>query len=271
MSLESADDARRIGGLSRAEYDRLLAYLERLEPDGWTEQSACSDWQVYQVVSHIGSQPLIIAGVLEAGLRGAESMTDELRKAIWAHWDSLDPAAILPEFRRSNDDYFRLTNSLTDDELSRSIPWFTGPSPVATVLAGRLNEQVLHAWDVIWARDKQATLSPEPVPELLELNLTPTRLGGLAKPERAEQLAGKTIELRLSQPAANATLRVRADGVEATQSPADRPDLTAELPTEALVRLLWGRYDVPAGLSSGQLKLSQPDLAGPLQALFPGR
>ena len=271
MSLETADDARRISRLSRAEYDRLLGYLESLEPEGWTEQSAARDWRVYRVVSHIGSQPRIIAGVLEAGLRGAAPMTDEQRKAIWAHWDSLGPKEILPEFRRSNDDYFTLTDSLTDDELSRTIPWFTGSSPVATVLAGRLNEQVLHAWDVAWARDKQATLSPEAVPELLELNLTPTRMGGLAKPERAEQLAGKTIQFRLSQPKGVATLRVRPDGVEATRSPVNAPDLTAELPTEAFVRLLWGRYDVPARLRSGQLKISQPELAELLQALFPGR
>ena len=43
MTLETADDARRVNRLSRAEYDRLLTYLERLEPVGWTEQSACTD------------------------------------------------------------------------------------------------------------------------------------------------------------------------------------------------------------------------------------
>ena len=40
MSLETVDDARRVAGLSRAEYENLLAYLERLPAAGWTEQSA---------------------------------------------------------------------------------------------------------------------------------------------------------------------------------------------------------------------------------------
>ena len=50
MSLETVADARRVAHLSRAEYQDLLAYLERLPAAGWTEQSACADWRVYQVV-----------------------------------------------------------------------------------------------------------------------------------------------------------------------------------------------------------------------------
>ena len=42
-------------GIERRELDRLTTYLRGLEPAGWTEQSYCSDWAVYQVVSHIGS------------------------------------------------------------------------------------------------------------------------------------------------------------------------------------------------------------------------
>ena len=44
-----------------------------------------------------------------------------------------------------------------------------------------------------------------------------------------------------------------------------------ELPAEAFLRLIWGRYDVADGVLSGQLILSQPELARDLQALFPGR
>src|SRR5438874_7272016 len=95
MSLETADDARRVARLSRAEYEDLLGYLEKLPPAGWTEQSACSDWQVYQVVSHIGSQPEIHAGTLNAALRGTPPMTDEQRKAIWTRFDAMKPEDVL--------------------------------------------------------------------------------------------------------------------------------------------------------------------------------
>jgi uncharacterized protein (TIGR03083 family) len=271
MSLETIEDARRVRRLSRAEYDDLLLYLERLPAEGWTEQSACDDWQVYQVASHIASGQKINRARFETGLRGAPPMTDEQRKAIWDHYDSLKPDEMLKAFRDGNDEYFELVDSLGDDELGRTVEWFFGPIPVATALTLRLNEQALHAWDIHSARDKQATISPAAVPDLLENVLTPTSLGGLVKPERAERLQGKTIEFVLKQPDGAATLELRPDGVTGSQCRTDDADLTAELRSEAFVRLLWGRYDVARGLRSDELELSEPDLAGQLQALFPGR
>jgi uncharacterized protein (TIGR03083 family) len=271
MSFETADDARRVSRLSRTEYDRLLAYLDRLEPAGWTEPSACADWQVYQVVSHLGSQPRITGAAILAGLRGEPPMTDEERRAIWDHFDGLRPDEVLPEFRRANAEYYRLLASLTDDELGRTIPWIAGPAPLANVLANRLNEQVLHAWDIYWARDKEATLSSAAVEDLLDLNLTPARLGGLVKPDRAERLVDKTIEFHLRDPERWATLDLRGDAVAGSWDRADEPEVTVELPAEAFLRLIWGRYDVADGVLSGQLILSQPELARDLRALFPGR
>ena len=178
---------------------------------------------------------------------------------------------MLPPFRQANDGYFELLDSLGDDELGRVIPWFVGPVPVATALAFRLNEQALHAWDIRWARDRQARLTPEALPDLLQLNLEPARVGNLAKLERAGQLAGKTIQFVYSHPEGALNLRLEGDGVKVSPDLAAASDLSVELPAEALVRLIWGRYDVPAGLSSGELELSRPELAESLQALFPGR
>jgi uncharacterized protein (TIGR03083 family) len=272
MSLESAADARRIADLSRAEYEGLAAYLEKLPDDGWTEQSACSDWQVYQAVSHIGSQPAIHAGMVQAGLRGAPPMTNEDRQAIWGRFDAMAPLEVYPAFKANNDAFVALVDSLTEEELGSTMPWIGGRSaPVAEVLASRLNEQVLHVWDIRWARDKDVRLTAAAVPDLLALNLTPGRLGGLAKPAQALALVGKTIQFVLSDPDGAVALAVGADGVQATEGKADAPDLTAELSSEAMVRLVWGRYDVAEGVRSGSLKLSDPSLADALQALFPGR
>jgi uncharacterized protein (TIGR03083 family) len=271
MSFETVEDARRLAGLLRAEYDELLAYLQGLPAEGWTEQSACADWQVYQVASHLGSGPRITIGVLEAGLRGAEPMTDEQRRAVWGYFDGLKPDAMLPAFQQANDAFFQLLDSLTDDELGRSVFWIGSEAPVATVFAGRLNEQTLHTWDIRWARDKQARLAPATLPDALEFNLRPWTIGRLTQPERAEQLVGKTIELQHSQPDGVVSMEVRSDGVTAAEGRAASPDLTVQLPSEAFVRLIWGRYDVQAAHESGELKLSRPDLAEPLQALFPGR
>jgi uncharacterized protein (TIGR03083 family) len=271
MSLETVEDARRVRRISRAEYDDLLRYLEQLPLDDWTEQSACDDWQVYQVASHIASGQKINRARFETGLRGAPPLTDDQRQAIWDHYDGLKPNEMLDAFREGNDEYFELVDSLGDDDLGRTIEWFVGPVPVAVALALRLNEQALHAWDIRWARDKQAKLFPAGVPDLLENVLTPRSLGGLVQPERAERLQGKTIQFVLSQPSGAVAIELRPDGVRGSQGRSDAAELTAELSSEAFIRLLWGRYDVRAGLDSGQLRLSEPALAEELQALFPGR
>src|SRR5262245_56672245 len=218
MSLETAADARRIADLSRAEYEDLAAYLEQLPDEAWTEQSACSNWQVYQAVSHIGSQPAIHTGMIQAGLRGAPPQTNEDRQAIWGRFDAMGPLEVYPAFRANNEAFVALVDSLSEQELGGSMPWIGGrTAPVAEVLASRLNEQVLHVWDIKWARDKNVRLTAAAVPDLLALNLTPFRLGGMAKPAQAPALVGKTIQFLLSDPDGAITLAVGEDGVQATQ------------------------------------------------------
>jgi uncharacterized protein (TIGR03083 family) len=276
MSLESAADARRVASLSRATYDRTRALLDQLPPDGLTAQSACADWKVYQVVSHIGSQPAIHQAVLEAGLRGAAPMTDEQRRAIWDHFDSLGPTEVLPEFKRTNEAYHTLVDSLSDQELGQAVPWIFGQTPVAMVIASRLNEQVLHEWDIRWAQDRGATLNSDAVPALLEVNLTPARVSGLAKPDRAGQLQGQTVRFRLSDSGSTGSgasydLRLQPDAVSLAPSAGDSPALTVDLPAEAFIRLIWGRLPLDQALASGVVRLDRPELAGALNAALPGR
>ncbi|MCC7371155.1 MAG: maleylpyruvate isomerase family mycothiol-dependent enzyme [Chloroflexi bacterium] len=271
MSLETVADARRMIELSRAEYDGLVAYLEALPPEGWTEQSAAADWQVYQVVSHIGSQPAIHGGMIRAGLLGEPPMTDADRRAIWDRFDAMTPEEVYPAFRANNEAFIAMADALTEEQLGASMPWLGGPAPLATVLAGRLNEQALHAWDIRQAHDSSVKLTAAAVPDLLELNLTPGRLGGLVKPDQAPALVGKAIQFLLTDPTGALVLTIGETRVAATDGQTAAPNLTVTLPTEAMVRLLWGRCNVAAGISSGELTISEPSLAAALQALLPGR
>jgi uncharacterized protein (TIGR03083 family) len=271
MSLETAADARRVHALSRAEYELQVAYLEQLPPEGWTEQSACRDWQVYQVVSHIGSQPEITGAVLRAGVRGEPPMTDEERRAIWDRFDNYRPDEVFPAYRANNEAWYRLVDSFSEEELGQTIQWFAGPMTIAGMLASRLNEQALHTWDIRWARDRNAKLTPEVVSTLIEGNLAPFRVKQLTRVEAAPRLSGHTIQLHLRDPEGAVHFILDPDGAQARQGNAAPVALSAELPAEGFVRLIWGRYDVRLGLASGELKLSDDSLADELQALFPGR
>ena len=170
-------------------------------------------------------------------------MTDDERKAIWARFDAMQPLEVLPTFKANNDAFVALTDSLSEAELGQTMSWIFGPAPLASVLASRLNEQALHAWDIKWVHDKHAKLTPAAVPDLVDANV-PARVGRLAQPGKAAALNGKTIQVRYTQPDGALSLKVGAETVEATPGHAAAPDLTVELPAEALVRLIWGRYDI---------------------------
>ena len=44
-----------IKAVERQEFERFDRYVQQLDAGGWVEQSYCTDWLVYQVVSHLGS------------------------------------------------------------------------------------------------------------------------------------------------------------------------------------------------------------------------
>ena len=177
---------------------------------------------------------------------------------------------MLPTFKANNDAFVALTDSLSEAELGQTMSWIFGPAPLASVLASRLQRAGAARLGHQWVHDKHAKLTPAAVPDLVDANV-PARVGRLAQPGKAAALNGKTIQVRYTQPDGALSLKVGAETVEATPGHAAAPDLTVELPAEALVRLIWGRYDIAAGIASGELKLSQPDLADALQKLFPGR
>src|SRR5690349_23296082 len=82
----------RIKAYERRELERLKAYLEALDASGWTEQSYCSDWLVYQVVSHIGSGSRIGGLRLQGWVGNGPPITRETMQQIWGFFDSLQPA-----------------------------------------------------------------------------------------------------------------------------------------------------------------------------------
>ena len=138
-------------------------------PEGWTEQSACKDWQATRSSRTSAPSREIIGGMIKAAVLGEPPMTDEQRRAIWGYFDNLKPLEVLPAFRKNNDDFFRTVEGFDEAQLGSIVPSFLGQVPLATILASRLNQQVLHTWDVRWARDKGAKLTPDAVSSVLEL------------------------------------------------------------------------------------------------------
>jgi len=140
--------------IDRREIDRLATHLAQLDTDGWLEQSYCTEWRVYQVVSHLASGARINLGSLANWFDGAPPLSPEQMQGIWAHFDALQPGQMLGEFQSAVQDFFARLDVLPADAGAQEVDTFLGRVPAHVMLGFRLQEVVLHTWDVLVARDR---------------------------------------------------------------------------------------------------------------------
>jgi hypothetical protein len=131
----------------RATHDDLAARVAGYSAVDLAATSGSVDWDVAQVLSHLGSGAEIAHAVLTAGLAGEPTPDDEFNQRVWDRWDALDGPARAAGFLESDD---RLVQALEElpagTRESASFPWFL-PFPVGIeVFAGmRLSELAQHA------------------------------------------------------------------------------------------------------------------------------
>jgi uncharacterized protein (TIGR03083 family) len=250
----------------RAGHDDLVSYLRRLSPEDLTRQSVATDWDVSQVISHLGSGAVIGLGGLEASLAGAPNPGMEFNKSVWARWNAMTPGERVENFPPASlaqVERFEGLDDATRESLRVDLGFLPQPVDVATAARFRLNEFALHSWDVRATFDPAATVRPEAVPLLLD-HLTGI-FGWVGKPAA---LAGRTATLAvtLSDPDRTFGLRI-ADGVTAVDVPS-APDGTLGLTAEAWLRLVSGRLR-PEFTPSGVEVTGDVDLET-LRRVFPG-
>ena len=201
--------------------------------------SGASDWDVSQVLGHLGSAAVINLGTLQSALAEAAEQTEP--EVIWARWNAMSPQERADEFIAADtvlvDRHQRLTDGERTD-LRMDVGFL--PFPLTVAMAGRmrLNEVLLHGWDVRVAFDPAAVLEPDTVPVVLHGE--PNLIGWLGK---TEILGGRQLTLRVTttDPASEFTLRL-ADRVEVLLEDGSGPsDGTLRLPAEAWLRLVAGR------------------------------
>jgi uncharacterized protein (TIGR03083 family) len=223
----------------RREHDGLAALVGTLTDDDLVRPSGASDWDVSQVLSHLGSAAVINLGTLQSALSEAGEATEP--EAIWARWNAMGPRERADEFVAADtvlvDSYQRLTDDQRAD-LRLDVGFL--PFPLTVAMAGRmrLNEVLLHGWDVRVAFDPAAVLDQDTVPVVL--NGEPNLIGWLGS---TEALDGRRLDLHVttSEPTTQFTLRL-GDRVEVLpQDGSGAGDGTLRLPAEAWLRLVAGR------------------------------
>ena len=261
----SLDGAAVIAQL-RLSHDRLVRELEVGGEAMLTEPSACTEWSVGRVVSHLGSGAEIATVTLEAGLAGDQhGASQEAMHEVWQLYDTLDDRAATTRSISANATLIDAFESLTPNELeSLVVPFFTGPTPVSVFAGFRLAEHVVHTWDVVVVRDPAAELATDAAHIIVDAVVVPM-VGRLS----SDPVPGQpSVAVHLGDTDRQLVLEVEPTMSLRVLRPGDEPDARLDMSTAAFVRLVYGRLG--PGRTPDSVVASDPALLDRLRRMFPG-
>jgi uncharacterized protein (TIGR03083 family) len=250
----------------RHSHERLASLAAALNPERLTTASYDSEWTIAQVLSHLGSGAEIALQSFDATLSGGASADPAKFPPIWDAWNVKSPQEQAADCLSADDAHITRLEKLTDVQLAAIRLDFFGMKLDATGLVRlRLSEHAVHTWDVAVAIDPAAVVAPDAV--ALLPGYLPSIAQWVGKP------VGAAFRARLvgHYPEVDFLLEV-ADAVTLVPWPdggAEEP-LAGEvrLPTEALLRLVYGRLD-PAHTPPAEVT-GNDALLDRARAVFPG-
>jgi uncharacterized protein (TIGR03083 family) len=240
-------------------HTRLVQMVGHFRPEDLTTMSYASEWTIADVLSHLGSGAEISLLRLEASAKGEDPPGRDAAQPVWDRWNAKSPEAKTADAIAIDAAFLQQLTDL-DDEARAAFHVAMGPMTMDfdAFVSSRLSEHTLHSWDIAVALDPKATL-PREGAALVFPNVS-----------RIMRFAGRPVEpyrtlhIHTTEPDADLTLDIAEGGVTLAPSESSaRPDLT--LPTEAFVRLVYGRLDpdhTPAGAEAPELDQ--------LRQVFPG-
>jgi uncharacterized protein (TIGR03083 family) len=236
----------------------LPEVVEKVGPDKYESSAYPTEWSIADTLSHIGSGAVIMSRSFDVVV-GAAEVDPDFNQSVWDEWNAKEPAAQVADALVA--DAALLDRLQMLDEAGRDAFSFS-MGPMSFDFNGfvglRLNEHVLHTWDVEVTTDGSATL-PEPAAAVLLDNLA-MFVGFAAKP------IGEVLDLHvhIEEPSRDFLLAFGEESVALSDSEhGGHVDL--EIPAEAFVRLVAGRLDAkhtPHGLEYERLDT--------LRQAFPG-
>jgi uncharacterized protein (TIGR03083 family) len=267
MRENALSDADAMIAALRTGHDSLASLVTGLTDADLAGPSGAAEWDVSQVLSHLGSGAEISRAGLEAAIQGKPNPGSDSWRAIWDRWDAMSRRERADGFIRANEAVTELYESLdaaARADLRVDVGFLPAPVDVATAARFRLSEFALHSWDVRVGFEEHATLAADATAVL-----APAAGDMAAWTGKPERLAGRqaVIEVTTTEPALTRALHLGDQISVGSDVPAE-PDGTLSLPAEAWVRLIAGRlapeHTPPAATTTGAADL---DL---LRQVFPG-
>lgn len=256
----------------RAVRDRVAGQVETMGAEDLAAQSGASEWTVAQVLSHMGSSAEIMLASVEGALAGTGKPRDGLAPAVWDRWNALAPADQASGYLAASEAILARLESFDDvtrKDLRADLGFLPKPADVLTIAALGVSETVLHGWDIEVAVDPGATLAPEGLECLFEVNKM--FMPYFAKADAIEHPTTRpmTVAVELTAPRMSFGLSLSVTKVSLLDGAPSEVAAVFKGPAEAWLRLLSGRLrpeHTPDGVSlyGGGVTLDQ------LRGVFPG-
>ena len=221
-------------------HKELAGLVSGFSDDDLAHWSGAAEWDISQVLSHLGSGAEIARATLEAALAEQPNPGQDANQVIWSRWNAMTRRERADGYLRANQELLARYDSLdasTRENLRIDMGFLPMPVDLGTAARMRLNEYTLHSWDIRVAFDERATLSPDVTPALLHGE--PSLLSFVAK---SEALDGRHLILTVTttDPESVFALRLTSPVSVDFEVPA-QTDGTLTLPAEAWLRLAAGR------------------------------
>jgi uncharacterized protein (TIGR03083 family) len=217
-----------------------------LSGDQLRAQSYDDAWTVADVCSHIGSGAVIMYARVDAALAG-NALDPEFAPPVWDEWNAKSPEDKAADALAADRALLDRFLALSDDERA-SMQVSLGPLALAfdDVVGLRMNEHVLHTWDIDVAFDPKVTLSDAATRAVVDnLEFIARFTAKATGPER-------DVAVHTTEPDRDFVVAIRGEGARLQPVTADAAEIEAEvegdperlsLPAEAFVRLVYGRLD----------------------------
>jgi uncharacterized protein (TIGR03083 family) len=223
-------------GALRSSSQHLRQIVHGLDAQQLDSPAYPAEWSLADVLSHIGSGAVIHKRRLEDILKGAEFPSD-FSQRVWDEWNGKPSTSKRADALIADQDLVERLESLSNEEQS-SFRFVMGPisEDFDGFVGLRLNEHVLHTWDIEVTLFPVATLNPEAVESVIDRLELITRFTGKAADVEPPLVVHST------DPQRGFTLILGPESVSLTPAqPSSDPDLV--LPAEAFIRLIYGRLD----------------------------
>jgi len=215
---------------------RLAGLVEQLSGDELRRPAYPSKWTIADVLSHLGSGATITEERLHAAVSGTEPDMAAMQ-ATWDEWNAKTPEQQASDALAADRSMLESLVALSAEDRARArFAMGSLQLDIAGFLALRVNEHVVHTWDIAVVFDRTAPIPYEAVPSVL------AGLGMIAGFVGKPTGTSRTINVRTTAPTRSYAVVLGSSSVSIAESTTATTS-GLEMPAEALIRLVYGRLD----------------------------